>query len=306
MAQLITLDTLVCSYGQPRYVDGSGVQWFATEITGWFGSPGRRTAHTARSTADGALRAAAYRDTRTIELTGMIIPVNELDGYAAALQVAALCPEPGERYMLSVGDPYVTLVSYVEQAGPILCDRRGGAMLWDFSIPLVSSDPYRYSEAWVSVSQAGGADAVGGISTDTGISTNSPGISTGTAATPALVTAAGSGSLGSAIVYEVTGPTNGVQIADLSSTSIITVAGGLDTGDSIFINCSPAVAYDVPGALIPIPPYGAVLGSGSARGAIAVTGGWPTLPAGASHSYLMTGAMSAGSSLSVHTRGIWA
>jgi hypothetical protein len=307
-AQLVTLDTLTASYGLPRYVAADGSQVILTEITGWFGAAGRRTAHTERATADGALRSAAYRDTRVIELAGMLLPPDEMTGYEAADRLVAICPEPGERYPLAVGAPHRTLVAYVEQTGPILCERHGGALLWDWSVPLVASDPYRYSEAWVSVTQAAGAVGTGGIDTVTsgGITSSGSGIATGTAADPAAVTAAGLGSLGSAIVLEITGPTSGVQIADTSSTSVLTVAGVLADDDSIFINCSAGVAYDVPGALIPIPPYGAVLGSGSARSAVAVTGGWPTLPSGASHLFLMTGAMSAGAALSVHTRGIWA
>lgn len=299
---LVTLNGLIAAHDHPNeYVDATGTSWICSKIDGWRGAPSRETRHTRRPTSDGAHRSAAYRETRNLELAGRYFPPSGLIGKQHGRRIAALCPDPGELYPLLVEDEDVSLVSYVEQAGEILVASLT-PLLWDWSIPLVSPDPYLYSETWISVGPDTGAAGSGGIDfTAPGVAMGS-GIAMGTAPDPVSIIANAVGTADSLLVFEVRGPTSGVFISD-GMGAIIGVRGEVYAGEAVFVNASPRVAYDVPGALVPIPAYGAANGASSARGAVSVTGGYPTLPPGTSRTYVMTGAMGAAASLTVHTRG---
>ncbi|GJF06606.1 hypothetical protein [Pseudonocardia sp. D17] len=306
--RLVTLDVLKASHGptHEQYVDANGTAWICTSIKGWLSAPARRTKHDERPTGDGAHRSAAYRETRSMSIEGRFFPLSDAVGWDTADRLLAICPDPGERYPMVVDGAVRPLLAYVEQAGEVLVDQTGPRQ-WDWSVPVIAADPYRYSVAWASVGpSSAGTDGVGGIATSgSGIVTSSPGIATGTAPTLATATVTGTGTVDSQVVYQVTGPTAGVQVADLAGTSIVGVRGNLAAGESLFINTSGRVAFDVPGCPTPIPAYGAVLGGANARGAVWVTGGWPRLRPGEIRTYRLTGATGAGTALTVHTRGTW-
>ena len=306
--RLVTLDVLTASHGptHEQYVDADGTTWICTSIKGWLSAPARRTKHTERTTGDGAHRSAAYRQTRSMSVEGRMFPATDAQGWAAAERLLAICPDPGERYPMVVDGATHPLLAYVEQAGEVLCDQTG-PLQWDWSVPVIAADPYRYLPSWTSVGpSSAGSDGVGGIVTASpGITTSSPGIATGTAASLAQATVFGAGTVDNQLVLQVTGPTSGVQVAALAGTSIVGVRGTVAAGESVFINCSARVAFDVPGCPVPIPARGAVIGASNARGAIWISGGWPRLGPAEQRTFRLTGATGAGSALTVHTRGTW-
>lgn len=309
---LITLDGLSSGGqfdGRPVVVDG--VQWVASKLTGWWGSaPATRVKHTERPTAHGAHRSAAYLGTRSyqLELTATALDLSAARMRGAEQTVAAICGDPGELYPLVVADHAATLCAYVERDGEILGTFRDGLRYSTvFSVPLVAPDPFRYSVGWVSAGPAAaGSTGAGGIDTSgAGIGTAAPGIATGTAPALAAATAAALGTRDSQVVLQVTGSTTDVQVVDLGSEAAVGIRGDIAEGESVFVNTCPRPAYDVPGCPIPIPAYGAVLGTASARGAVWVSGGWPVLPPGAARTYRLGGGTGTGAALTVHTRGVW-
>lgn len=309
---LATLDTLVCGGhfdGKAPVIDG--IQWVLSDLTGWWGdAPASRVAHKDRPSAHGSHRSAAYLGDRNYELkvTATSIRRSAQEMRQAERKLAALCSDPAQLYALTVEDPDTTLCAYVERDGAVVAERRDGLRYSTvFSIPVVASDPFRYTRAWASAGPAtAGVDGVGGIVTSgSGITTASPGIATGTAPTLAEVTVVGAGTRENQLVLVLTGPSGGVQIADLSGTSIVGVRGNLLATDVLYVNCSPRVAYDVPGLTDPLPPYGAVLGGANARSAVWVTGGWPKVLPGELHRFRLTGSTGPGTALAAYTRGTW-
>jgi len=305
---LVTLDTLTAIIlDSEQYYDASGTSWICTKLEGWWRAPARDTQHTRYPTADGAQRSAAYRGTRNLVLEGRYFPPTVEIGFDLADRVVALCPDPGERYPLLVQDYNRNLVAYVEQAGEILCDKTG-PLMWDWSIPLVAADPYRYSAAWTQVGPTlAGDDSVGGIDfSGSGSTFTTPGLDMGTAATRAAATVAGVGTADNQLVLAVTGQTTDVQIPDIAGTSIVGIRGQVPAGETMFINCSARTAFDVPGCPTPIPGYGAVLGGASARGSIWISGGWPVLRPGERRTFQLNGTAAPSAALTVYARGTWA
>jgi hypothetical protein len=300
----LTLDTLTASHSShEQYYDGDGTAWICTDLVGWRSAPGRRTQHTERPTADGAHRSAAYRDVRSYEIKGSLFPPTPELGEQAVRRLLALCRDPGELYPLTVQErDGALLTAMVEQAGAILT-AQVGPLKWEFSVPLVANDPLRYT-AWSTVAALTGAAGSGGIDfSGSGAVFTAPGLPMGTAQVAAMATVLGRGTENNLLVFEIDGPTSGVQIVDSGSSSIVGMRGITVAGQSTFINASDRVAYDVPGCPQPIPARGAVSGAMNARGGIWVAGGWPVLAPGDQRQFTMQGSAGSGSGLTVHTRG---
>lgn len=306
--RLVQLDGLVASQGtHEQYIDpDTGTAWICTSLSGWRTAPARRTRHTPRTTSDGATRSAAYRDVRGLMLEGRFFPRDAVQGAVDARLVTGLCPDPGERYPLHVDEADQTLVAYVEQGDEIVCDPVREDALWDFQIPLLAADPYRYAAQWVSATSEGtGLDGTGGIDfTSPGPSFAAPGLAMGTSPSPIECVVRGIGTYPLQLVYQVLGPTSGVQIVDQDGTSVIGLRGQVAAGESVFVNASALDAFDVPGALVPVPAYSAVIATQSARSAVWATS-YPVVRPGEVHRIRMSGAIGAGAALIVHARGVY-
>lgn len=301
---LVTLDWLTASHhSHDQYEDADGTLWICTDVEGWTRAPSRRTKHTVRPTADGAHRSAAYRDTRPFTVKGRYFPDSPGKGWELANRIPSIMRDPGERYPLTVQGPDGrTLTAYVEQAGEILVGQ-SAPHVWEWEIPTIAADPYRYDQGWVSGSAMAGTAGSGGIDfSGSGAVFTAPGLDMGVGPAPCAVDAIALGTEDSLLVLEVTGPTDGVQVAD-DLGRLVLVNGSVPEGVSVFVNCSPRIAMDVPDAPRPLPANGALQGQFNARGAIAVPNGWPRLEPGTVRTFTMTGQAGAGSSLTVHTRG---
>ena len=305
---LVTLDWLTASHHtHEQYTDDDGTAWICTEVEGWQSAPGRRTKHTERPTADGSHRSAAYRDTRSYVVKGNYFPPSPEHGYDLADRIPALMPDPGERYPLTVQGPNGrTLTAYVEQSGSEILVAQVGPHKWEYSVPTVAADPYRYEQGWSSAQTPPYSEGVGGINFGgSGASFSSPGLNMGTAPADAVVDVVGTGTTESLVVFQIVGPTSGVLVEDVDSPRQIIVRGEIPEGASMFVNASPRIAFDVPDAMAPLPANGALLGMANARGALGIPAGWPTLLPGQTRRFRMTGQAGSGSSLIVHTRGSW-
>lgn len=292
------------------YVDDQGVEWVLTTLGGWWGSPGTRTKRTDRVTAPGAFRAAAYKGVRTIELGGVLTSVTQ-DPYLTARavrQLAAVCSDPADLYPLVVQDPVSRQCAYVELDGDVLTDLRDN-LPWSmrFSVQLAASDPRKFNEDWTTSTAPFVVEGVDGIETaGLGIITASPGIATGTSATPAIATAYGQGTALNPQVLQVIGPAANFTVTNVSAGSIFGFRGQVGLNESLYINLDSLPAYGVPGSAKPIPGHGALIGRSNARADLSVRGGWPVLYPGGVSSYLISGSLGFGSALIVHSRGAWA
>lgn len=303
---LLTLDWLTASHhSHDQYEDPeTGVVWICTELEGWTSAPARRTKHTARPTSDGSHRSAAYRDTRSYVVKGRYFTDDPSLGWALQNRLPSLMRDPGERYPLTVQGPDGTaLTAYVEQSSAEILVAQTGPYVWEWSIPTIAADPYRYHQDWVSGSASPGTDGAGGIDfSGSGVVFADPGVDMGTAPSPCAVTAYGAGWEDSLLVLEIRGPGSGLVVTDDAGRGVA-VAGQVPEGQSLFVNCSPRIAIGVPGAPAPLPANGALLSGANARGALAIPNGWPRLEPGVARTFTLTGQLGAGSGLTVHTRG---
>ncbi len=308
---LLTLDTLTAG----GHFDGiapviDGIQYVLTDLTGWWGAaPAPELKHTKRPTAHGAHRSAAYRGTRSygLKVTATSVAESPAEMRRVENRIAAICSDPAELYRLAVEDQGGVRCAYVELDGDIVPELRDG-LAWStvFSIPVVASDPFRYDVTWGAATAPGGVTGAGGIDfTGSGAVFTTPGLVMGTAGVSPVATVTGAGAVESQLVFRVDGPTSGVQITDMAGSSVVALRGETLAGQATFINCSPSVAFDVPGCPDPIPAYGVLSGGANARGAVAVTGGWPRLRAGETRSFLFSGLSGAAAALTVHARGAY-
>ncbi|MCW2904697.1 MAG: hypothetical protein JWO67_6962 [Streptosporangiaceae bacterium] len=311
---IVTLDTLTAGGqfdpgGGSGYVDAAGVEWTLTGLTGWFGTPAPATKRTARPTAPGMHRAAAYKGARTIVLgiTATVTNQQSAPMRTAERAVAALCRDSALLYPLVVEDHLGKLLAYVELDGEILPTLRDG-MDWSavWSIPLAASDPRRFSPAWTASAAPTVVAASGGIdSTGAGIDSTGVGIDSGTSGTVPIAQAVATGTATNPVVLAVTGPASGFIVTEVETGRVLSYAGQLGPADTVLINTDSQPQYDVPGASGPVPGRGALLGTSNARVALSVFGGWPRLSPSTVRSYLLGGTYGVGASLTAYSRGAY-
>lgn len=313
MVYTLTLDALVAGgqfsqLGEVYLDPGGDLEINLSGLKGWWDSPAPVTARTPRRNASGQFRAAAYRGGRSvaIEVTCTSTSGNDLNVRLWEQKIAALCNNPALLYPLAVQDATGTWVAYVELDGAIVHVMRGG-LAWSTvaSIPVASPDNRRFAQGWTAV-LAGSARAQSGgiVSTGTGIVSTGSGIVSGIAAGYPVATVTGLGTAVNPVVFKLTGVATNVLIADALGASQVYYNGNLGPTDTVWINTDSQPAYDLPGAPGPIPARGAVLNDNSnARSAVTIRGGWPVLSPGAIRTFLLSGGLGAGVSLTVYARG---
>ncbi len=316
---LATLDTLTFGgqFGwQGGWVDADNTEWDLTNLDGWWGTPAPKTARTDRPTSPGAYRGASYRGVRSISLELTVTQRNQDFALmrAAEQQVAGICSDPAILYPLTVADDLGSYTAYVELDGAILPAHRGGAgamaagMGWStiFSIPLAAPDPRKFTP-WVNANAAQATPDVGGVvATTPGVISTSPGVVSGTAGTVGQAIVTGVGTAPNPVVFVLTGVATNVSIIDLLGGSVLGYIGDLGPTDTVYINADAQPAYDVPGAPGPLNGRGALLnGAQNARSALTMRGGWPVVMPGSPRAFGLAGALGAGASLTVYTRGAW-
>lgn len=307
----VTLDgvTLGGLFDGVPHEDAYGVEWVLTGLNGWWGSPGTKARRTDRIVGPGAYRAASYKKTRVLEVAG-VFTVPTQSGYLArraARQLAAMCSDPADLYLLTVQDEVSVTGAFVELDGDLLTDLRDNlGYSMRFSVQLAAPDPRKFNLDWTSTTAPALVEAVGGIDAgQPGIVSTGAGILAGVSPIPMLASAYGQGTADNPQVLQVIGPVGNVDITNNAGTSIISYRGRLGAGESLYINLDSLPAYGVPGAEEPIVGHGALIGRTNARAAVAIRGGWPVLTPQSVANYLITGQLGVGSSLVVHSRGAW-
>jgi hypothetical protein len=285
-------------------IDSSGVEWIATDIAGWWGSPAPRNVRTDRLSADGAHRSAAFRSPRIVVVEGVLVAPDDTTKRIAEQKVAGLFSDPQQLYPLAVQDETGTYSADVELNGEILTAPRSFGSV-SFSVPMAAPDPRRFG-SWVTASTSLGVPGVGGISsTAPGISSTAPGISAGTSATPGTVSVVNAGTAAVGPVFGIRGGVQNPVITDVTSGGSVSFTGTVSPGDTLWINTDD-MPLNVPGVGV-LPGRAVLLGGYSSRRAqVAVSGGWPLVSPGVTSTYLFTGISTGGTpSLSVSYRSAW-
>lgn len=306
---ILTVDTISMAhtpespYGTPgAYVDSSGVEWYLTAEKGWWGSPATRPKRTAKVTAHGSWRAAAYRDIRTVSLSGLIVAPTDLLMRQAQQKLAAICSDPTLLYPLTVQDETGSYTAAVELDGEILTQPRNWCSV-EFSLQLAAPDPRKYSASIVATSTGLGNPGTGGVDATSGVDASS-GVVAGTSGAPAVVGVANAGTSAVGPVVQFIGPVTNPVVADAVTGAQVQFTGTVDAGLSLYINCDDHPQPTLDGQLI---PGHAVLqgGTASRRSQLSIFGGWPVVPAGTTRQFLFYGSSSGSPTMTVHYRSAW-
>lgn len=244
MDPIVTLNGIQLN---PPLADGTGYELDEDGLQGWYGSPKPKTAYTPRTSSDGSWWSPqAYKDVRTVAVTGTLIEQDTPNLLAVQQQLSAICPDPGQLYELRVVDDFGTLTAMVQRSDAVLV-KANGPQSTTFSVSLTAPDPLKYNPDsqpsntllaqavdGLDWSTSGGLDwATGGgldwglfLSDGTCVLTNA-----GTAPSWPRFTVVGPSDLGSM---------TGFTITDVGSGSVISYIGLMRVGDSVVIDTNPA------------------------------------------------------------------
>lgn len=223
---------------------GDGIEYVASEVTGWSGSAPRRTAHTDRPSTAGTYKQAAFYGGRSISITGWAYAPDVYTRRQVEHKLAALANESNTLYDLTCSEETGTLTAKVELDSPIDVVLNIDEHYLDFSFQLHAQDPRKYAasastSAALPSSSSSGLDFVttGGLDfvTTGGLNFGTPGSNglvsinnTGTAEMWPVITL-------TAVSATVTNPiiTNG------NTGQVLAYTGTLSPGDVLVIDSSP-------------------------------------------------------------------
>ena len=180
MSHTVTLNGLVMD-DATQTPAASGIVWCEADVEGWWSSPNVRTSQLDASPSGVTVARGAYGG-RPLVLRGIAKGLGTStalgdDFYLAArtlLDYADLVAAPG---LLTVVEPDVSLQAYVRLADRVR-GRRVGALQWyEFEVPLLAIDPYRYASTATSdtgLLLSGSATTVTDSTTNAGTAASRP------------------------------------------------------------------------------------------------------------------------------------
>lgn len=143
-------------------VDRYGCEWVVEEESGWAGSAVPRTQRTPKVNHHGAFRAPAYRDVRTVSLSGYCAAPTANVRRLAERRVAGLCGDPETLYTLTCHEepgPLVTAVELDDKVQVTTLHERW----FTWSIQLAAPDPRKYTVDWQDMNTGLAIDAGDGL-----------------------------------------------------------------------------------------------------------------------------------------------
>lgn len=194
--QFMTLD----SWSAPA-VDGYGVEWWLSELDGWYGTPDLRLGGSDRPLDHGQFDAPSYLSSRVITATGAALAPDVTTALQASDILSSLCWDPSQLYVLQVTEPsgQVRRAQVRLNSATKVSDLVGNTFEWQ--LQLKAPDPRRYDDTLTSVTLTAPTGAVGGISapltvpfsisTSGALSNSATVTNVGTIATRPVVTFAG-------------------------------------------------------------------------------------------------------------------
>lgn len=302
----VTIDGRVMQFredGGPYPTDADGVEWIATKLDGWFGSPAPTTVQAPRLAGHGSYRSPSRRPGRTIALEFVVTAPTVEAMRLLERQVAALCSDPDRLYPLVVTeDPMGTLTADVELSDEILAVARTDYSTM-FSAQFRAPDPRLYGP-WGTAGTQLFTGGTGGMDMDpSGTDMSDPGANLGDPGDQGVTTVTSAGTAPGGVVLEIVGPVTepSVYVSELSTR--LSWSGELAAGQHLYINTCDHAATPPDG---PTVPARSTLLDGQARDELLVLdGGWPELPAGVSRWSFTAGSYDPSAVLMVHARTGW-
>lgn len=293
-------------FGLTHY-DSTGVRWITTKSEGWRGDGPVRGERPPRDGAPGTYAGISWPDEKIIRLIGQAVAPGPAMRAMAERRIGSLLPAGDRLYRLQrIGEDGIAEVMYVKRDDAIEPQPLTSAVRFTWTVQLAAPDPRKLAPSWsASVAQSSQAGSGGVVSTGVGAVSTGAGLAAGVAPRYPVAVVVGEGLKPNCLVAAITGPAGpDVSVIEADTGAMVTVRGLIGDGQTVFVNCSPADAYDVPGAAGPIPGYGALSGADSALSAVSAVS-WPSLPAGVGRRYVLAGGLSASTKLTMYARAVY-
>lgn len=131
----------------PDVRDSAGVQWFATKVDGFWGSPKTDVAFSPKIGRHGVFRVPGYKREKVITITGRAYCHDDAELHRAEIAVAGLLSEPDTEYPLVCYSDIGNLVCNVVLDGDVIPTPLDSISEpgFEFSIQVAADDPRKYS-----------------------------------------------------------------------------------------------------------------------------------------------------------------
>ena len=287
----------------PYPADSDDVEWVATKIEGWFGSPAPTTRQVPRLAGHGSYRSPSRRSGRNVALEFVATTLTGNAMRQLERRIAALCSDPDVLYTLTVTeDPVGALSAEVELSDELIITPRT-----DYSVTVSAQfrapDPRLYGPwgtagAWLFTGGSGGMDM-----SDPGANLSDPGADLGDPGEQGVATIISGGTAPTGVVLEIVGPVNepSVYISELATR--VSWMGELAAEQRLWVNTCDQAATPPNGPRVPA--RSALVDGEAYDHLLVLNGGWPELPAGVSTWHYTAGSYDPASRLMVHARSGW-
>jgi hypothetical protein len=244
--------------------DENGWAHVVAKETGWVNGAKPRTNRVAKSgTSYGSYRGPASRDERIVTLEGYTYCQTRQARERAEAALAGLCSNPRGLYEFRRQTDVFDQTLYVELDDQPMCDLvTSHEIKWSFQ--WAAPDPRKVSTYWQQPITGLPTQGTGGLDIDPDfLDFGSPGTS-GFAQV---------GNIGTATAYplfRIRGPVTNPVVFEPSTGSMLKYTGTVGETDELWINCDVESQRGYPG-------HGVYLNNANRRGALAITGAWPSV-----------------------------
>lgn len=229
--------------------DQFGCEWVVDTDTGWSGSASTRTNRTPKVGGHGSFRGAAYRDVRTIAITGYCAAPDPVARRLAERRIAGVCSDPTRLFSLRCNEETGSLTADVELDDEVVVTTLHERW-FKWSLQLAAPDPRKYSVEWQTMSTGLAQDATSDgldfsqvVAPDSaqglwfGYGDDATGLTFGTSNATGFMNLTNVGSAPSFPVYTIFGPLTNPTLT--TSSGSMRYNGALADGE--FVTIDPAV-----------------------------------------------------------------
>lgn len=302
----VRLDGLELQYrvdGGPYPVDADGIEWVATKLDGWFGSPAPTLAQTPRAAGHGSYRSPSRRAGRNIALEFVATAPGATGMRALERRIAAMCSDPDRLYVLEVTeDPVGALSAEVELSDELIIAPRVDNSV-TVSAQFRAPDPRLYGP-WGTAGTGLYTGGTGGMDmSGAGADLSDPGANLGDPGDQGVVTLTSGGTAPTGVVLELVGPVTEPTIYVSEIATRVKWAGELLAGQRLYLNTGDQPATPPGGPTVPA--RSTLLDGQSMDHLLVLDGGWPELPSGVSTWAYTAGSYDSAALLLIHARTGW-
>lgn len=302
----VELDGLTMHFrvpGGPYPVDADGVEWQATKIEGWFGSPAPKVAQAERLAGHGSYRSPSRRAGRNIALEFVAVAPSAAAMRTLERRIAAMCSDPDVLYGLTVTeDPVGALSAEVELSDELIIAPRTDCSV-TVSAQFRAPDPRLYGP-WGTAGTTLPTGGTGGMDmSGAGADLSDPGANLGDPGDRGVVTLTSGGTAPAGVVLEIRGPAPGPAIYVSELATRVSYSGELLAGQTLWVNTGDQPATPPSGPTVPA--RSTLLDGQPMDHLLVLDGGWPELPGGVSTWAFAAGSYDPAALLRIHARTGW-